>query len=157
MPWNAKFAVGLKSFCGSCTLPVGINNALEFDLGHLWLSSDAYHNRPVSNIMPNPLASIQTMRQAKQMPKSEKAPSQPSPTDVEHLGSLLEPSIPLPDVVPTLEVPLANLIVDCLMPARSKDQIPRPADRLIIFMYLNQISVLSRTLPQLIICPMFLY
>ena len=40
------------------TLPVDINNALEFDLGHFWLSSEVYHNKHVSNIMPNPLASI---------------------------------------------------------------------------------------------------
>ena len=77
------------------TLPVGIGNALEFDLGHFWLSSEVYHNKHVSNIMPNPLASIQTKRQAKRMQRSEKAPYQPSPTDVEHLGSLLEPSISL--------------------------------------------------------------
>ena len=57
------------------TLPVGIDNAFEFDLGYFWLSSEVYHNKLVSNVIPNPLASIQTKRQAKRMPRSEKVPS----------------------------------------------------------------------------------
>ena len=55
------------------TLLVGIHNALEFILGHFWLSSDVYYYGLVSNIMPNPLTTIHTKREAKR--RSEKAPS----------------------------------------------------------------------------------
>ena len=114
------------------TLPLGIDNALEFDLGHFWRSSEVYHNRLVSNSMTNTLASIQTKlnkcQGLRRLPVSLHRPmSNTLPRYLNHLFLL-------PDVVPIglLEVPLANLRVICLMHACSKDQIPGSPNRLII-------------------------
>ena len=77
--WRYLFRLA-KKHVDSETMPNGINNALEFDLGQFWLSSETQLDSIVSNLVANSVADLEEKRHVEQIPPRVKA-------DCTHFGT----------------------------------------------------------------------
>ena len=77
--WRYLFRLA-KKHVDSETMPNGINNALEFDLGQFWLSSETQLDSTVSNLVANSVADLEGKRHVEQILPPVKA-------DCTHFGT----------------------------------------------------------------------